>query len=53
LIMKKIIELKFLIRTAIDISVFSLIISLVLCYKDIKEAIIRRQITPPIKKVGT
>jgi len=42
LIMKKIIELKFLIRTAIDISVFSLIISLVLCYKDIKEAIIRK-----------
>ena len=42
LIAKNVIELKFLIRTAIEISVFSLIISLILCYKDIKEAIIRK-----------
>ena len=42
LVINKIIELKFLIRTAIDISVLSLMISLVLCYKDIRDAIIRK-----------
>ena len=39
---KNIIEMKILMRTAVDISVISLIISLVFCYKDIKEAIIRK-----------
>lgn len=42
LIVKNIIEMKFLIRIAIHISVFSLVSSLILCYKDIKEAIIRK-----------
>lgn len=42
LIVKNIIEMKFLIRIAIHISVFSLASSLILCYKDIKEAIIRK-----------
>lgn len=39
---KNIIEMKFLMRTAVDISVISLVISLVFCYKDIKEAVIRK-----------
>lgn len=39
---KKIIEMKVLMRTAVDISVVSLVISLVFCYKDIKEAVIRK-----------
>jgi len=39
---KNIIEMKVLMRTAVDISVISLVISIVFCYKDIKEAIIRK-----------
>ena len=39
---KNIIEMKFLMRTAVDISVISLVISLVFCYKDMKEAVIRK-----------
>ena len=39
---KKVIEMKVLMKTAVDISVFSLVISIILCYKDIKEAIIRK-----------
>ena len=42
LIMENIIQMNILIRTAIDISVISLVISLVFCYKDMKEAIIRK-----------
>lgn len=42
LIAKKIIELKILIRIAIEISVLSLMTSLILSYKDMKEAIIRK-----------
>lgn len=42
LIIKNIIEMTFLIRTAIDISVISLVISLVFCFKDMKEAVIRK-----------
>ena len=42
LVIKKIIELKFLIRTAMEVSMLSLIISIALCYKDMKEAIIRK-----------
>ena len=42
LVAKKIIEMKILIRIALEISIFSLMISLILCYKDIKEAIIRK-----------
>jgi len=42
LVINNIIEMKFLIRTSIEISTFSLLISLILCYKDIKEAIIRK-----------
>ena len=42
LIAKGIIEEKILIRTAIDISVLSLMISVSLCYKDMKEAIVRK-----------
>lgn len=42
LIIKNIIEMKFLIRTAIDVSVISLVISIVFCYKDMKEAITRK-----------
>ena len=39
---KKIIEMKNLMRIAVDISVISLIVSLIFCYKDIKEAVIRK-----------
>ena len=39
---KNIIEMKILIRIAVDISVISLVTSLVFCYKEIKEAIIRK-----------
>ena len=39
---KNIIEMKLLMKIAVDVSVVSLVISLVLCYKDIKEAIIRK-----------
>ena len=39
---KNIIEMKVLMRIAVDISVISLVISLVFSYKDIKEAIIRK-----------
>ena len=42
LALKKIIEMKVLMRTAVDISIISLVISLVFCYKDIKEAVIRK-----------
>ena len=42
LIMENIIQMNILIRTAIDISAISLVISLVFCYKDMKEAIIRK-----------
>ena len=39
---RNIIEMKVLMRTAVDISVISLVISLILCYKDIKDAVIRK-----------
>ena len=39
---KKIIEMKNLMRIAVDISAISLIVSLIFCYKDIKEAVIRK-----------
>lgn len=42
LAVRNIIEMKVLMRTAVDISVFSLIVSLVFGYKDIKEALIRK-----------
>lgn len=42
LILKNIIEINFFIRTAIDISVLNLMISVGLCHTDIKEAIIRK-----------
>ena len=42
LALKNIIEMKLLMRIAVDISVFSFVTSLVLCYKDIKEAVIRK-----------
>lgn len=42
LVTKNIIELNILIRTAIDISVFNFMISLILCFNDIKEAVIRK-----------
>jgi len=42
LAVKNIIEMKVLMRTAVDISVISLVISLVFCYKDMKEAVIRK-----------
>ena len=42
LALKNIIEMKFLMRVAVNISVISLVTSLVFCYKDIKEAIIRK-----------
>ena len=42
LIAKNIIEMKILIIIAINISIISLVISLVFCYKDIKEALIRK-----------
>ena len=39
---RNIIEMRVLMRTAVDISVFSLVVSLFFCYKDIKEALIRK-----------
>jgi hypothetical protein len=42
LALANIIEMNVLMRIAVDISVFSLVSSFVLCYKDIKEAIIRK-----------
>ena len=42
LIMNNIIELKLLNRIAIEISFLNLLISLIFCYKDIKDAIIRK-----------
>ena len=42
LIIKNIIQMTFLMRIAIDISIISFIISIIFCYKDIKEAIIRK-----------
>ena len=39
---KNIIKMKLLMKIAVDISVISLVISIILCYKDIKEAIIRK-----------
>lgn len=42
LAVRKVIEMKVLMRTAVDISVISLVISLVFCYRDIKEAVIRK-----------
>ena len=42
LIIKNIIQMKIMIRIAIYISIVSLISSIVLCYKDMKEAIIRK-----------
>ena len=42
LIMKNIIELKALNRIAIEISVLNFLISLIFCYKDIKDAITRK-----------
>lgn len=40
--LKDIIQMKLLMKIAVDISVISLVISLVFCYKDIKEAVIRK-----------
>ena len=34
--------MKLLMKIAVDVSIFSLVISFVLCYKDIKEAVIRK-----------
>lgn len=42
LAVKNIIEMKALMRTAVDISVVSLVISLVFCFRDMKEAVIRK-----------
>lgn len=42
LCIKKVIQMKILMRIVVYISVFNLVISIVLCYKDIKEAIIRK-----------
>ena len=42
LIINNVIEMKFLIRISMEISSFSFIVSLILCYKDIKEAIVRK-----------
>ena len=42
LAVKHIIEMRVLMRIAVDISVISLVISLVFCFKDIKEAVIRK-----------
>lgn len=42
LIMKKMIELELLSKIAIIISILNLLLSLILCYKDVKEAIIRK-----------
>ena len=42
LVVKGIIELRFWIRTTIDISILNLMITVGLCYKDIKEALIRK-----------
>lgn len=39
---KNIIEMKLLMKIAVDISVISLVISVVLCFRDIKEAVIRK-----------
>jgi len=42
LAVKHIIEMRALMRIAVDISVISLVISLVFCFKDMKEAVIRK-----------
>lgn len=42
LAVRNVIEMKVLMRIAVDISVISLVISLVFCYRDIKEAVIRK-----------
>jgi len=42
LALRNIIEMKVLMKTAVDISIFSLIVSLFFCYRDIKEAVIRK-----------
>ena len=42
LVFMNIIEMKLLMKIAVDVSVFSLGVSLILCYRDIKEAIIRK-----------
>ena len=42
LCIKKVIQMKILMRIVVYISVFNLVISIALCYKDIKEAIIRK-----------
>lgn len=42
LAVKNIIEMKVLMRTAVDISVISLVISLVFCFRDMKEALVRK-----------
>jgi len=42
LALRNIIEMKALMRIAVDISVISLVISLVFCFRDMKEAVIRK-----------
>ncbi|MBQ2937862.1 MAG: hypothetical protein IJE05_03145 [Clostridia bacterium] len=42
LIIKKLIEIELLSKIAIIISILNLLLSLILCYKDVKEAIIRK-----------